>query len=50
MFKTLIIFLFYINLCYGSNSISGSKNKTIIEADKVILEDRKKLLGLSNGS
>ncbi len=42
MFKTLIIFLSYINFCYGNNNIPGSKNKTIIEADKVILEDRKK--------
>lgn len=44
MFKILIvIYIFYINLCYSdSKNISGTKNKTTIEADKVVLIDKKK--------
>lgn len=42
MFKILIIFVVYTNICYSKDK--NIKNKTIIESDKIILKDRKKMI------
>ena len=44
MFKVLIIFILSTNLCYSNSKITDRKDKMIIEADKVVLKDRKKIV------
>ncbi len=44
MLRTLIIiFIVSTNFCYGNGKVTNKKSKMTIEADKIVLKDRKKV-------
>lgn len=42
MLRALMIFVLSTNICYSNGKITDKKNKVTIEADKIVLKDKKK--------